>query len=162
MYQVRTQDHPDYEAGKTEKENRAIKKAINILEERMKEKGEFMDNNTTVQNFLKIQLSEVAHEVFGVLFLDAQHRLISYDELFRGTINGAAVHPREVVKETIKHNAAAVIFTHNHPSGIAIPSSADRHITTRLKDALALIDVKVLDHIIVGEDTFSFAEAGYL
>lgn len=162
MYQVRTQNHPEYEAGKTEEENATIKAALKILKNRMKKKGEFMSNNSAVQDFLKIQLSHVEHEVFSVMFLDNQHRLIKYEELFRGTVNGASVHPREVVKEVIKNNAAAVIFAHNHPSGIATPSSADKHITKRLIEALGLIDVRVLDHIIIGEDSFSFAEAGLI
>lgn len=163
MYQVRTQNHPEYEAGKTEEENKTIEQALFILRDRMKEPGQVMSKNTTVQDFLKIHLSHVEHEVFSILFLDNQHRLISFDELFRGTINGAGVYPREVVKEAIKHNAAAVIFAHNHPSGIPDPSSADRHITKQLQEALSLIDVRTLDHIVIGgTDAFSFAEAGYI
>jgi DNA repair protein RadC len=98
-----------------------------------------------------------------MLVLDNRHRLIEYVELFRGTVDGASVHPREVVKETLKRNGAAVIFAHNHPSGHAEPSQADELITRRLRDALALIDVRVLDHFIVGDDkTLSFAERGLL
>jgi DNA repair protein RadC len=101
--------------------------------------------------------------VFAVLFLDNQHRLIEYVELFRGTIDAAAVYPREVVKETLSRNAAAVIFAHNHPSGSVEASQADRMLTDRLKQALALVDVRVLDHIIVaGNATVSFAERGWL
>jgi DNA repair protein RadC len=100
--------------------------------------------------------------VFAVLWLDNRHRFIQYDELFRGTIDGSSVHPREVVKSALRHNAAACILAHNHPSGISAASNADRSITRRLVDALALVDVRVLDHIIVAEDCLSFAETGLL
>ena len=97
------------------------------------------------------------------MYLDIQHRLLRYEELFFGTIDGASVHPREVVKRVLHHNAAAVILAHNHPSGIAEPSQADKHITQRLKSALMLIDVRVLDHMIVGDqEVLSFAERGLL
>jgi DNA repair protein RadC len=97
------------------------------------------------------------------MYLDNQHRLIRYEELFFGTIDGASVHPREVVKRVLAHNAAAVIFAHNHPSGLAEPSQADQRITDRLKSALLLVDVRVLDHMVVGDqEVVSFAERGYL
>ncbi|WP_295540903.1 DNA repair protein RadC [uncultured Thiohalocapsa sp.] len=116
-----------------------------------------------VRNYLKSQLRVHPHEVFACLFLDNRHRVIEYRELFRGTIDGASVHPREVVREAMRWNAAAVIFAHNHPSGVAEPSQADLRITQRLQDALALVDVRVLDHIIIGEgDGTSFAERGLL
>ncbi|WP_462320211.1 RadC family protein [Halochromatium sp.] len=115
------------------------------------------------RDYLKLRLRGLSHEVFACLFLDNRHRVIEYQELFRGTIDGASVHPREVVKEAIRWNAAAVIFAHNHPSGVAEPSQADLRITKRLQDALDLIDVRVLDHIIVGEDEgTSFAERGLI
>ncbi|MFW6258710.1 MAG: RadC family protein, partial [Halochromatium sp.] len=108
-------------------------------------------------------LRGLAHEVFACLFLDNRHRVIEYQELFRGTIDGASVHTREVVKEAIRWNAAAVIFAHNHPSGVAEPSQADLHITKRLQEALQLVEVRVLDHIIVGAgDGTSFAERGLI
>jgi DNA repair protein RadC len=107
---------------------------------------------------LKLKLSEKQHEVFAVLFLDTRHGVIQYLELFRGTVDGSSVHAREVVKEALACNAAAVIFCHNHPSGVSEPSTADENITKRLKDSLALIDVRVLDHIVVGNDIVSFAE----
>ena len=117
----------------------------------------------TVKDYLRTKLAGFEHEVFAALFLDTQHRLIEYVELFRGTIDGASVYPREVVKEALRCNAAAVIFSHNHPSGNPEPSQADRQITQRLKDALALVDVRTLDHIVVGgESTESFAERGLL
>ncbi len=115
------------------------------------------------REFLKSRLRASPHEIFACLFLDNRHRVIVFEELFTGTIDGASVHPREVVKRTLYHNAAAVIFAHNHPSGIAEPSQADKHITRRLIDALALIDVRVLDHFVVGdEEIVSFAERGLL
>ena len=122
-----------------------------------------ISNPGTVRKFLKLKLTEQEREVFAVLFLDNQHRLIEYEELFFGTIDGASVHPREVAKSALKHNAAAVIFAHNHPSGLAEPSQADQRITDRLKSALSLLDIRVLDHMIVGDAAvFSFAERGLL
>lgn len=113
--------------------------------------------------FLTAQLRDRPFEVFCCLFLDNRHRLIAFEELFRGTIDGASVHPREVLRQALSHNAAAVIFAHNHPSGIAEPSQADELITRRLREALALVDIRVLDHLIVaGPDTMSFAERGLL
>ena len=114
------------------------------------------------KDYVKLQLSERPYEVFACLFLDNRHRVIAFEELFRGTIDGCSVHPREVVKATLAHNAAAVILAHNHPSGNGEPSQADRRITERLRDALALIDVRVLDHLVVGQDVVSFAERGLL
>jgi DNA repair protein RadC len=115
------------------------------------------------RDYLKLRLYGSPHEIFACLFLDNRHRVIVYEELFRGTIDGASVHPREVVRRVIETNAAAVIFAHNHPSGVAEPSQADLRITQRLKEALALIDVRVLDHIIVGDGAgTSFAERGLL
>ncbi len=111
---------------------------------------------------IKLKLATLEHEVFVCLFLDNQHRVIACDELFRGTIDGASIYPREVPKATLKHNAAALILAHNHPSGISEPSQADKVITDKLKTALALIDVRVLDHFIVGESVYSFAEHGLL
>lgn len=113
--------------------------------------------------YLKSRLYAHPHEVFAGLFLDNRHRVIAFEELFRGTIDGSSVHPREVVRAALRHNAAAVIFAHNHPSGVAEPSRADVAITLRLRDALALIDVRVLDHIVVGDESgASLAERGLL
>lgn len=115
------------------------------------------------REFLRAHLGSLEHEVFAMLILDNRHRLIEYVELFRGTIDGASVHVREVVKEVLKRNGAAVIFAHNHPSGVAEASQADELITRRLRDALALIDVRVLDHLIIGDEKInSFAERGLL
>lgn len=121
-----------------------------------------MSSPTQVFDYLQTLLAGLEHEVFAVLLLDAQHYLIHYEELFRGTIDGASVYPREVVKLVLQHNAAAVIFAHPHPSGLSEPSQADRRITERLQQALALIDVRVLDHIVVGKETVSFAQRGWL
>jgi DNA repair protein RadC len=115
------------------------------------------------RHYLKARLRAYPHEVFACLFLDNRHRVIEYRELFRGTIDGASVHPREVVREAMRWNAAAVIFAHNHPSGVAEPSQADLRITQRLREALELVDVRVLDHIVVGEGGgTTIAERGLL
>jgi DNA repair protein RadC len=112
-------------------------------------------------DYLRVRLAQLDHEVFCVIYLTKRHQFIACEDLFRGTIDGASVHPREVVKEALKHNAAAVILAHNHPSGVAEPSQADIDITNRLKKALDLVDIHVLDHLIVaGGDTVSFAERG--
>ncbi len=127
------------------------------------ERGEAITDPAITRRFLKSKLSRHQREVFACMFLDNQHRLIAYEELFFGTIDGASVHPREVVKRALETNAAAVIFAHNHPSGIAEPSQADQRITDRLKSSLMLVDVRVLDHMIVGEaEVLSFAERGLL
>ena len=115
------------------------------------------------RSFLLAQLRDRPYEVFCCLYLDNRHRLLAFEELFRGTIDRASVHPREVLRATLTHNAAAVIFAHNHPSGVLEPSQADELITRRLREALGLIDVRVLDHFIIGDGTcFSFAEHGLI
>ena len=116
------------------------------------------------RRFLAATLRAYPYEVFACLLLANQHRVIRFEELFRGTIDGASVYPREVVKVALAHNAAAVIFAHNHPSGVAEPSEADKFITQRLKQALGLLDIRVLDHFIVGDglNAYSFAEHGLL
>ncbi|RMD71935.1 MAG: JAB domain-containing protein [Gammaproteobacteria bacterium] len=126
-------------------------------------RGDALTSPELTKSYLKARLRDYPHEVFACLFLDNRHRIIAFEELFRGTIDGASVHPREVVKRVLAHNAAAVIFAHNHPSGVAEPSGADRSITLRLKEALALIDVRVLDHVIIGDrEATSLAERGWL
>ncbi len=125
-------------------------------------RGQRLSSPADTQRFLQLKLSHLEHEVFAVLWLDNCHRVLAFEELFRGTIDGASVHPREVVKSALQHNAAACIFVHNHPSGDATPSQADRNITERLKDALRLIDVRTLDHMIVAENTYSFVQHGSL
>ena len=127
------------------------------------DRGDPLTDPVTTGRFLKSKLRGYTREVFACLYLDNQHRLIRYGELFFGTNDGASVHPREVVKRVLFHNAAAVIFAHNHPSGVAEPSQADQRITDRLKSALLLVDVRVLDHLIVGdEQVTSFAKRGLL
>jgi DNA repair protein RadC len=121
------------------------------------------DSPTAVRDYLRLQLADLGHEVFAVLFLDAQHRLLVYEPLFRGTLTQTSVYPREVLKRALALNAAAVILAHNHPSGVAEPSRADEFLTQQLKNALALIDVRVLDHLVVGrQGTVSFTERGLL
>jgi len=116
-----------------------------------------------VRDYLQLTLGHLEREVFGCLFLDTRHRLIRFEVLFQGTIDATTVHPREVVKMVLRLNAAAVILAHNHPSGVAEPSHADQALTRRLSEALALIDVRVLDHFVIGEkSTVSFAERGWL
>lgn len=127
------------------------------------ERGEAITSPDMTRQFLQFQLRDYSREVFACLFLDNQHRLIAYEELFFGTIDGAYVHPREVAKRALQHNAAAIVFAHNHPSGVAEPSTADKRITARLQAALSLLDIRVLDHMVVGDtDVVSFAERGLL
>ena len=125
--------------------------------------GQPMTSPSAVERFLVQALSPRDAEIFSVMYLDNRHRLIQFDEMFRGTVDGSSVHPREVVRRTLELNAAALILAHNHPSGIAEPSQADEVITRRLTDALALIDVRVLDHMVVAGNTVtSFARRGLI
>jgi DNA repair protein RadC len=126
-------------------------------------KGRLLANPKHVFSHLQTLLQHYEHEVFALLLLDNKHRVIGFRELFRGTLDGASVYPREVVKIALEHNAAAVILVHNHPSGDPEPSNADRHLTTTLKDALNMVGTRTLDHIVVGsEGCVSLAERGYL
>lgn len=121
------------------------------------------DTPGRVKDYLRLALAQRPHEVFAVLFLDAQHQLLTMEEMFRGTLTQTSVYPREVVKRALALNAAAVVLAHNHPSGAAEPSRADEFLTQSLKSALALVDVRVLDHLVVGHaDVVSFAERGLL
>jgi DNA repair protein RadC len=125
--------------------------------------GPALQSPAATREFLIARLRDTPHELFCCLHLDNRHRLIAFEELFRGTIDGASVHPREVVKQALAHNAAAMILAHNHPSGVAEPSRADELITRRLRDALQLVDIPVLDHLIVaGNGCVSLAERGLL
>ncbi len=127
------------------------------------QRGAPFSSPSAVREFLQLKLRCLPHEVFACLFLDNQHALIAYEELFRGTIDGASVYPREVVKRSLSLNAAAVIFAHNHPSGVAETSQADQRLTQRLKSALGTVDIRVLDHFVIGEgEALSFAERGLL
>jgi DNA repair protein RadC len=125
--------------------------------------GPLLDSPQATHRFLVSRLRDQPYELFCCLHLDNRHRLIAFEELFRGTIDGASVHPREVVRQAMARNAAAVILAHNHPSGVAEPSQADELITRRLREALALVDISVLDHCIVGDNgCLSFAERGLI
>lgn len=127
------------------------------------ERSDALTSPQLTQRYLLSQLRDRSHEVFACLFLDNQHRVIRYQELFHGTLDGAAVYPREVVKQALALNAAAVILAHNHPSGIAEPSQSDKAITERLQQALGLMDIRVLDHLVVGDGyCVSFAERGWI
>ncbi len=112
--------------------------------------------------FLRLRLGPLEHELFAVLWLDNKHRVLAFEELFRGTIDSASVYPREIVKSAIRHNAAACILCHNHPSGVADPSQADQTITAQIKEALNVIEVRTLDHVVVGDKPYSFAEHGLI
>lgn len=149
-------------ATKADKENQIIQQAMEILESRCAKYDVAMDSAEAAKNLVRAKLRTRKQEVFLVLFLNNQHMLIEAKEMFYGTIDGASVYPREVVRESLELNAAAVILAHNHPSGVSTPSQADLTITDRLRDALALIDVRVLDHLIVGDTTTSFAQQGLL
>lgn len=136
--------------------------AMEIVGQRF-QRGACMNSPEATRRYLALQLAGHPHEVFGALFLDTQHRLIRNEEMFRGTIDSTSVHPRVVVQRALQLNAAALIVYHNHPSGLAEPSAADRHITERLVEGLALIDVRIIDHLVVaGTATVSFAERGWL
>ncbi len=138
-----------------------IAQALDILGARLRKPGAVMDSPATTRAFLCLKLAEREHEIFAVLFLDTRHRVIAYEEIFHGTVDGAAVYPREIVKRALALNAAAVVLAHNHPSGEPDPSRADENLTVRLKDVLALVDVRVLDHIIIGgRESVSLAERG--
>lgn len=146
----------------SDNERKVLARAARIMEREMRY-GEVLSSPAKVGEFLKFRFAALEHEVFGMLVLDNRHRVIEYVELFRGTIDGAACYPREVVKEVLRLNGAAVIFAHNHPSQITTESEADVAITRKLKEALALIDVRVLDHLICGGVNLnSLAERGLL
>ena len=150
------------DSGEPVSDESVIDTALRIVAERSM-RGDVLESPAATRRYLALRFSGLEHEVFCCLFLDNRHRLIVCDELFRGTIDGASVHPREVVKRALAHNAAAVILAHNHPSGVAEPSHADELITARLKESLAVVDIRVLDHLIVaGAKVVSLAERGIL
>jgi DNA repair protein RadC len=143
-------------------EDRVIARALRILETRFRS-GCALTSPGAVRDYLRLSLGDREHEVFVCIWLDAQHRAIAVEEAFRGSLTQTSVYPREIVKSALRHNAAAVIFAHNHPSGVAQPSQSDELLTRNLKEALSLVDVKVLDHFIVaGNQAISFAERGLL
>ena len=145
-------------------EKALIDAALAVLECHIKKHEFQLSQPQAVVNYLRLKLELKEHEVFGILFLDGRNCVIAFEELFRGTINTAAVYPREVIKRVLMLNAASMIIAHNHPSsGVAYPSHADRQLTARLVEALQLIDVPILDHIIIGSgEHFSFKEQGLL
>ena len=145
------------------KERLILTKAARILEARVRAEAVALNSPSLVREWLALQFSGLEREMFGVLFLDAQNRLIDFEVLFTGTLTQTSVFPREVVKAALARNAAAVMLVHNHPSGCAEPSHADQVLTQALKQALAMVDTKVLDHFIVaGSAVLSFAERGLL
>ncbi|WP_320910415.1 DNA repair protein RadC [Citrobacter farmeri] len=140
-----------------------IREALTLLERQLREPGVSFTSSHAVRDWLRLQLATPEREEFTALFLDNLHRLIAHETLFIGTISHTQVHPREVVKAGLKHNAAAIIVAHCHPSGLAEPSQADRQITERLKQALELVDIRLLDHLVVGGmEIISLAERGWL
>ncbi|PAU86011.1 DNA repair protein RadC [Pseudomonas sp. WN033] len=147
----------------TQHEDWIIARAMEIMERRIFRRGQALCAPDTVKNFLRGKLVGQRNEVFAALFLDSQHQLLAYEELFKGTIDEARVYPRVVLTKALEYNAAAVIFAHNHPSGTTEPSHADRALTARLKAALAPVDIRMLDHLIIGQgQPFSFAETGLI
>lgn len=142
-----------------------IKRALRYVAEEMTvyRGDEPLGSPQAARDLARLTVGASQREQFAVMFLDNQHCLIEIETLFEGTIDGASVHPREVVKRALYHNAAAVIFTHNHPSGVAEPSEPDKRITERLKSALSMVDIRTLDHLIIGaSETVSFAERGLI
>lgn len=126
-------------------------------------RGDYITSPSDTRSYLTSRLREHPNEVFACLFLDSKNRIIEYEELFFGTINGASVHPRQIVQRALRHNAAGVILAHNHPSGVAEPSQADRQITRRTKEAMDLLDIRVLDHLVIGDgEIASLAEMGWM
>ncbi|HBL8956964.1 DNA repair protein RadC [Enterobacter cloacae] len=150
-------------SGLTPYAQRTIRRAINLLNKYLRQPGISFTSSTAARDWLRLHLAGQEREVFMVLYLDNQHRLLESETLFAGSINHVQIHPREVVKSALRFNAAAVVLAHNHPSGDPEPSHCDRNITTMLKEALALVEVKTLDHLIVGSDGIvSFAERGWI
>jgi DNA repair protein RadC len=140
-----------------------ITKALNLVQERAASEGDFMTSpSDTLDYFRLFYAGKHEREHFALMLLDSQHRVLECSVIFSGTIDGASIYPREIVKAALYANAAAVILAHNHPSGQPEPSAADKRITERIKSALALLDIRVLDHIIVGDSCYSFAESGEL
>jgi len=144
-------------------EQRTIRRALNLLAKQLREPGVAFTSTRVTRDWLRLHMTGLEREIFVVLWLDNQNRLLAQETLFTGTINSTTVHPRELVKSAMKHNAASAVLAHNHPSQLAEPSQADRQITDRIKTALELVDVRVVDHLVVGGlDIVSFAERGWL
>lgn len=162
---IKSEAPAPYSAEKSDDES-IIEQAIKLIQSKLKTPGKALTSPNLVRDYLILHLAQFEEEHFSLVLLDTQHRVIGFENIFRGTIDGASVYPREIVKIALAHNAAAVILAHNHPSGNPEPSNADLVLTGRLTESLALIDVRVLDHIIVGgcsqTQTVSFAERGLM
>lgn len=162
---INSESPAPYSAEKSDDES-IIQQAIKLIQNKLKTPGKALTSPNLVRDYLILQLAQFEEEHFSVILLDNQHRVLGFENIFRGTVDSASVYPREVVKTVLAHNAAAVILAHNHPSGNPEPSNADLTLTKRLKESLALIDVRVLDHIIVGgcskTQAVSFAERGLI
>ncbi|MGD9730251.1 MAG: DNA repair protein RadC [Nitrospiraceae bacterium] len=140
-----------------------ITKAKELVSKALRQPGAALENPSAVMDYLRLSLGECEREIFAVVFLDTRHRVLATEHLFFGTIDACTVHPREVVKAALSHNAAAAILAHNHPSGLAEPSQADQAITRRVAEALKLVDIRLLDHFVVGDgEPVSFAERGLI
>jgi len=161
MHIVRSLAYTRYKLGNDTTEQDVLAAAEGILQGRLERQGS-LNNPTDATDFLRMRLGALQHEEFHVLWLDNRHRILECQKLFTGTIDGASIHPREVVRAALSANACAAIFAHNHPSGISEPSAADRAITNELRDALRLIGVRILDHIVVGAECVSMAGRGLM
>lgn len=137
---------------------RVIQRALKILETEIKQCGPTLNSANRVREYLSLEIGRLEHEEFAVLWLDSQNRMIEFERMFRGTLTNTSVYPREVVKSALKFNACAAIFAHNHPSGVAEPSEADKLMTLKLKEALSTIDVKMLDHFVVAGNQITSIE----
>ena len=163
MTTFRSIDPPVY-ASQSADDARIIDEALRILDARIRT-GTVFDNPAAVKSYARLYFADASRngrEEFAIFFLDSQHRLIKAETMFRGTLSQASIYPREVVREALLCNAGAVILAHNHPSGSAEPSRADEHLTQTLKSSLQLVDVRVLDHLVVGDTVVSFAERGLI
>ena len=161
MKVIRSTAYTRYKLGDETTEQDVLAAAEGILGERLKRQGS-IGSPTDANDFLRMRLGALSHEEFHILWLDNRHRIIDCQKLFTGTIDGASIYPREVVRAALSVNACAAIFAHNHPSGISEPSAADRAITNELRDALRLIGVRILDHIVVGAECVSMAGRGLM
>lgn len=163
MHQVEAIVHASKVSWGDKSEEAAVRRALRILEKRMSTTGPLLNDPEVAGKFFRLRLGAETREHFEVAFLDTHHQLIAVERLFSGSIDGAQIYPRVVVQRALAQNAAAVLLAHNHPSGCCEPSTADRAVTSRLKDALALMDVRVLDHLVVAAgQSVSMARLGYL
>ncbi len=143
-------------------EQRVMRRALRLVEKYLRQPSESFTSTSLTKTWLQLQMAHLEREVFIVMYLDNQHCLLGRETLFTGTLSHTEVHPREVVKSALRHNAAAVILAHNHPSGTTEISQQDKHLTQRIMNALALVEVRVLDHLVIGNEVVSFAELSLL